>query len=434
MIASNNLYLLLVLNLVPLLFSWKYSGLAQWAVGFDVLLLLLILVDLITTDKPQVLFASRQINERLSIGRANSVSITVSNQSSVSLEVRLKDDAPPALLADAEQMSFTLPPESMSVSTYNLTPRARGSYVFGNIHLAYLSRLGLYWRQFQVPAKQEIKVFSDLKTLHDLSIKLAHSSELGDQHQRKRGQGTEFNSLKEYTVGDDARNIDWKATARRGRPVVRSYEVEHEQVLLILIDAGRMMVSDLEGLSRFDHALNAALCLALAGLSRNDQVGLGVFAQRPLLYLPPRRGKAQLKRMIEAVFNIQPQLLEPDYQGCLSHFANLQKSRCLMAVITDLTDVSGSQALVSGLSNLANRHLPFCITLKDRQVESLATGTVHNATDIYRQAVSCDLLLERQLALSVLTHRGCLVLDCAAQDLSEKIVDRYLEIKAGGKI
>src|SRR5262249_29427999 len=146
-------------------------------------------------------------------------------------------------------------------------------------------------------------------------VKLSHSTELGELNRRKRGQGTEFASLREYSIGDDSRSIDWKATARRDRPVVRTYEVQQEQVLLILVDAGRMMLSELEGLSRYDHALNAALSLALAGLHRNDQVGLGIFADKPMLYLPPRRGKVQLKRFLESVFDTRPRMVEPDYIG-----------------------------------------------------------------------------------------------------------------------
>src|SRR5690606_21223125 len=123
----------------------------------------------------------------------------------------------------------------------------RGLYVFGDINLRYQSFLGLFWRQVSLPQPEAVRVYSDLKALYELSIKLAKSSELGELHQRKRGQGTDFAALKEYTVGDDAKAIDWNATARRERPVVRTYEAEQEQRLLILIDAGRMMMSDLEG-------------------------------------------------------------------------------------------------------------------------------------------------------------------------------------------
>jgi uncharacterized protein (DUF58 family) len=296
----------------------------------------------------------------------------------------------------------------------------------------------------KLPATQPVKVFSDLKALHDLSVKLSQSSELGELTQRKRGQGTDFSSLREYTHGDDAKLIDWKATARRDRPVVRTYEAEQEQRMLILIDGGRMMVSDLEGLSRFDHALNAALCLALTGLSRNDQVGIGVFAEKPLLYLPPRRGKSHMKAILEKTHAVQPKLIEPDYAGMLSYFASAQKGRSLIAVLTDLTDPVGSQSLLAGLASLSGRHLPFCVTLKDKQVVTTANSIVtvpnkkgEEEVDMdssFKRAIAIDLLAQRELALSVLQRRGCLILDAAPQDLSTRLVDAYLEVKRRARL
>jgi uncharacterized protein (DUF58 family) len=206
-----------------------------------------------------------------------------------------------------------------------------------------------------------------------------------------------------------------------------------------------MMSSDLEGLTRFEHALNAALCLALTGLSHNDQVGMGIFADKPLMYLPPRRGKGYLKKLLEASFDIEPKLIEPDYVSILSYFASAQKGRSMVVVLTDLTDPTGSQALLAGLASLAPRHLPFCVTLKDRQISRVAAITTVggdkppelktvNIEDIYRRAVATDLIAQRELALSVLQRRGCLVLDCPPQELTDKLIDTYLEVKMRARL
>ena len=224
--------------------------------------------------------------------------------------------------------------------------------------------------------------------------------------------------------------MDWKATARRDRPVLRVYEVDKEQTLMVLVDAGRMMMSELDGLARFDHALNAALSLVLTGLMRNDQVGLGIFADRPVLYMPPRRGKSYLTKILDVCADVRPAMVEPDYLGALSFFASAQKSRCLMVVLTDLTDPTGSQMLLSGLASLSPRHLPFCVTLRDREVDCIAETCVENTDGIMRRAVACDLIAQRELAFSHLVRRGCLLLDCPPANLSSRLVDKYLEIKA----
>lgn len=434
MTASKRLYLLILIGAVPLAFSGVVPAGATVGTIYDIALIMTIIADYLLTQRPHFLDGSRSVAERLSVGRQNSVSLDIYNHGASPLHLKVRDDHPPEIDAGQSEFEFDLKSGAKATLTYTLYPRRRGNYAFGQINVRYLSLLGLFWRSRSIAARREVRVFSDLKALRDLSVRLSHSSELGDLHQKRRGHGTDFSSLREYTAGDDMRRIDWSATARRDRPIVRTYEAEQEQNLLILIDAGRMMVSDLEGLSRFDHALNAALSLALAGLTRNDQVAVGVFADRPILYLPPRRGKIHMNRLIEAVFDLKPKMVEPDYVGILSYFAGVQKGRSLMVVLTDLTDPTGSQTLLAGLASLSPRHLPFCVTLKDRQVDRVAASDAHDIESIYRRAVATDLIAQRELALSVLTRRGCLVLDCPPQELSESLVDRYLDIKARGRL
>lgn len=442
MTGSKKLYWLLALAVIPYALSGLYPQLATLGTAYNACLAVLFLIDFQLTPRPGQFRIMRSLSDRLSIGRSNPVLITVTNGSALQLKIRLRDDFPDNIQTDTEMFEFELPAGGTSTLEYQLSPKRRGAYRFGNVTVRYLSRFGLFWRQRVEKAPATIKVFSDLKALHDLSIKLAKSSELGELHQRKRGQGTDFASLREYTSGDDAKAIDWKATARRDRPVIRTYEVEQEQRLLVLLDAGRMMVSDLEGLTRFDHALNAALCLALTGLSHNDQVGIGAFADKPLMYLPPRRGKPYMSKILENTFSLEPRMVEPDYVGMLSYFASNQKGRSLIVVLTDLTDPTGSQALLAGIASLSSRHLVFCVTLKDRQIinsakpQNLPASTANEQVmgSIYRRAVATDLLEQRELALSVLQRRGCLVLDCPPQELSDKLVDAYLEVKTRARL
>jgi uncharacterized protein (DUF58 family) len=410
----------IILGAIALLFAgaaWV-PPLTNLAWAADLLLLLLFIIDLNLTQSAKLLSASREVNERLSIGRTNPISIRITNTGTATLNC--------------------LQPGGMSVIEYNITPNRRGAYKLGNFTVRYRSVIGLFWRQVHFEIARDIKVFSDLHALQELSLKLSRSSAQGEFHQRKRGHGTDFSSLREYAVGDPADKIDWKATARRDRPIIRTYETEQEQRLVILVDAGRMMLSDLSGLTRFDHALNSALALALTGLTFNDQVGFGIFADKPLAYLPPRRGKGYLKQILEITYAVHPSMVEPDYAAALSHFASLQKGRCLMVVFTDLTDPLGSKALLQGLSSLSPRHLPFCVTLKDKQVTEMANRELTALVDddrqkkldmVFERAVAIDLLDQRELALSVLQRQGCLILDCAPEDLSNKVVNKYLDIK-----
>lgn len=430
MTASKTLYILLVLACLLFLLKFLLPEAGFAALAIDAVILVALITDYFLTVPAKALSVQRAVAERLSIGRNNLVTIEVFSQASENLKLKLRDTFPLAIDADVQEFDFELAPNSKGTLNYNLLPVRRGAFEFGDIAARYKSKFGLFWRQVVFPAPQKVRVYSDLKALQELSVKLAHSSEFGDLKVRKRGQGTDFASLREYISGDDVRSMDWKATARRDRPVLRVYEVDKEQAMMVLVDAGRMMVSDLEGLSRFDHALNAALSLVLTGLMRNDQVGLGIFADKPILFMPPRRGKAYISRILEACCDVFPKMVEPDYLGALSYFAGAHKSRSLMVVITDLTDPTGSQSLLSGLASLSPRHLPFCVTLRDRKVDHIAEDAAPGIDEIMRKAVASDLIAQRELAFSHLARRGCLILDSAPQDLSTRLVDKYLEIKA----
>lgn len=435
MIATSRLYLLLLLGGVLFALSPVWNEFARLGFTLDFVLLVALFVDFALTQRPFLISAERDVSDRLSIGRVNEVLIRIQNSGNSNLLLRLRDGIPDTLGPERREFEFNLSAGGDGLIRYSIFPTRRGLYRLGDIYLRYKSFLGLFWRQRRIAAQAEVKVYSDLKSLIDLSIKLSSSSELGELHQKKRGQGTDFASLREYVTGDDHRSIDWKATARRNRPIVRTYEAEQEQKLLILVDAGRMMVSEVDGLTKFDHALNAALSLALTGLTYNDQVGVGIFADKPLIYLQPRRGKDYLKKIVEVTSGMEPRMIEPDYAGMLAHFATLQKSRALFAVLTDLTDPSGSQMLLSGLSHLRKRHLTFCITLKDRRIQQLSKTSGNGKAirmdriDLFKRAVAIDLVQQRELALNVLKQQGCLVLDAAPQELSSALIDSYLEIK-----
>ncbi|HEY9902213.1 MAG TPA: DUF58 domain-containing protein, partial [Candidatus Sericytochromatia bacterium] len=247
--------------------------------------------------------------------------------------------------------------------------------------------------------------------------------------------------LREYGIGDDIRLIDWKATARRSRPLVRVLEPEREQTLIILLDRGRLMTAQVQGLKRFDWGLNATLSLALAGLNRGDKVGIGVFDREVTTWIPPERGQHQLSKLIERLTPIQPVLLEPDYVGAVTKLVNQQTRRALVVLITDLVDITASAELLAALVRLAPRYLPFCVTLRDPQVDQLAhtppivekekQGAVE-AT--YARAVALDLLAQRQVAFAQLKQKGVLVLDAPANQISEQLVDRYLLLKARNQL
>jgi len=255
----------------------------------------------------------------------------------------------------------------------------------------------------------------------------------GGQRQRV-GIGTEFAELREYAIGDDPRFIDWKATARRSAPLIRVLEPEREQSLIVLLDRGRLMTANVKGLSRFDWGLNATLSLALAGLHRGDRVGVGVFDREMHTWIPATGGRPHLQRLIEKLTPIQPALLESDYLGAVTQVATQQHRRALVVVITDIVDQTASAELLTALTRLKSRHLPFCVTLRDPQVDAQAHAFADDVIDAYSRAVALDLLDQRQVAFMQLKQAGVLVLDAPADQITDPLVEDYLRIKARNRL
>lgn len=457
MIANSRLYLLMFIGIIPMLivglgqvlyslfnpgkfpFSQLEPIIMTLVVIYDIILVIIFIIDVVLSIRTDEIIISREVQDKLSINRLNPVTLRFSNFSSQNLIGVVKDDYPniPALLivennktVPLDRIRISLSAGSKGELTYYLKPNYRGEFNFENINLRYLSRFKLFWRQLKFKVNRTVKVYPDLIGLQELSFKLTRSTEIGETRIRRMGEGTEFSSLKEYLVGDDVRRIDWKATARRDHPIVRTFEISKDQTILILIDAGRMMSTRLSGISRFDWGLNAALSLSLVALSKGDQVGVGVFADVPKLFIPPKRGKVNLKHIIEGTHNLQPEPLEPDYLGVLANFASLQKKRALIVVITDLIDAIASNSLLAGLAHLTPRHLPFCVTFNDKKILQLANNQVSSYDEVYSQSVSIDLLEQRKQALNTLVRRGGLVLDVPPEELCTAIVEKYLTIKA----
>lgn len=378
---------------------------------------------------------TRQELGKLSIGRDNPVQITVNAPTGnrQPLRYQIRDGAPQDLPATPKLFAGTIDTERQDL-TYTVHPYRRGEYAWQGIYVRQLSGWRLAWHQWRVDAAQTVVVYPDLIGLKNLSIRLALQSTGAMRQQRQQGIGTEFSELREYNVGDDPRSIDWKATARRNRPLVRLLAPEQEQTVIILLDRGRLMTANIQGYKRFDLGLNATLSLALTAIQRGDRVGVGVFDRYLTTWLPPQQGQPHFAKILDRLSRIQPEMLEPDYLGAVTTIVKQQSRRALVVVITDIIDDIASSELLVALGRLSPRYLPFCVTLRDPQVDVRAKQLATDIPGAYTQAVALDLLQQRELAFAKLKRSGVLVLDAPATEINDLLVDRYLRVKTRNQI
>ncbi|PZO22251.1 MAG: DUF58 domain-containing protein [Leptolyngbya foveolarum] len=375
---------------------------------------------------------SRVPLQRLSIGRDNPVELVVASEKAA--ELLIYDRYPAEFEGDEMPLRAVVAAGTQANLTYAVKPRQRGEYAWGDLEVRQRGPLKLAWGQWRIPAAQPVAVYPDLIGLRQLSIRLAMQATGTLKQKRRLGVGTEFAELREYDVGDDPRFIDWKATARRSQPLVRVLEPEREQTLIILLDRGRLMTAQVQGLARFDWGLNATLSLALAGIGRGDRVGVGVFDRTMHTWMPPKRGQAHLRQMVERLTPVQPDFLESDYLEAVTRVVRSHHRRALVVVITDVVDRTASAELLSGLMRLRSRYLPFCVTLQDPLMKQRAKAVSENVAEGYERAVAIDLMAQRQVALGLLKRSGVLVLDAPADGITDALVEEYLRIKARSQL
>ncbi|AFY45281.1 DUF58 domain-containing protein [Nostoc sp. PCC 7107] len=439
MIPSQRLYLFLIsgVAIAPILSLFLTIPVSiAITLLFDVIILLLMIVDGLRV-RPLRVQIKRELPQRLSIGRDNPVMLTVTAAKTDAI-IQIRDYYPPEFGVSTPTLTATIPANTTQELTYTVHPRQRGEFPWGNIQVRQLGSWGLAWHNWQIPQSVSVKVYPDLIGLRSLSIRLTLQSSGSIRQSRRMGIGTEFAELRNYHTGDDLRFIDWKATARRNTgntpPLVRVLEPEQEQTLMILLDRGRLMTAQVQGLQRFDWGLNATLSLALAALHRGDRVGVGVFDRQMHTWVSPERGQSHLGKLIDYLTPIQPVLLESDYLGAVTNVVQRQTRRALVVLITDLVDVTASTELLAALSRLAPRYLPFCVTLRDSQVDHLAHTFTQEVTAAYSRAVALDLLAQRQVAFAQLKQKGVLVLDAPANQITDQLVERYLQLKARNQL
>ncbi len=393
--------------------------------------LLLMAADHLLSRRLSAFDASRQTDDTLSVGARHTVTIRVRNLSRLRLRMTVKDDPPVQFRTPQREVRVVLAPLATHLIEYETQPASRGDYSFGNLHFRTLTILGLTYWQRTIVAPQDVAVYPNLVELqrYEQLARAGRLTQVGFRPYRRPAMGTEFESLREYVPDDQYRHIDWKATARRRKPITRQFQAERSQSLMLMLDAGRLMAGTAGLMSKLDHAVNAALMLAHVAVRRDDRVGLLVFADSVEQFVAPGKGKAQVQRLADALYAVQPRLHEPDYLLAFSTLFSRSRKRSLVICFTDLIDRDASSRLLSGMASLYPRHLPLLVAVQDPELQAAVGQYPADAFESYEKAVAIRAAEERKAALSAVSGSGVLVLDVAADDLSVSIVNRYLEIK-----
>ena len=422
--------------LVPALLSLALfvSERLLWGViGLDAAVLLVALLDLLSLLGASRFSFERRCGTIASLGEKQEVELLVRNESRAGRLLRLRDDIPDTFDADPADFLIRVPARSVAAVLYTLTPKRRGTYPLRRVFALVSSRLGFWQRSVAWKVRTDVRVYPDIRQIARYTVLARRDrlSTLGVRRTRKLGTDNEFERLRDYAEGDEPRHMDWRATARRRKLTVRAHQVNQSQRLIFLIDCGRMMAGDTgEGLSPLDHALNAMLLLSHVALIRGDQVGILAFSDRVRAYVPPGGGAGRIRRLVHAVHNLFPEIVEPRYERAFVELEKRCRKRSLVILMTNLFDDVNAQIVADHLGNAVGRHLPLGVFVRDHDIFHLADHAPSEGIGLYQGAAAAALLNWRERSLAGLRRRGVLTLDVFPDDLTAPLINQYLQIKA----
>ncbi len=383
---------------------------------------------------------SRQLPRTCSLGVPVATRLTVQNRCPGPLRGQVRDDVPDGFVAQPPHSPLVLAPGRRAVVTRTLTPHRRGAFELHRVDLQLQSPLGLWRRLIRCDLHDRINVYPNIKQLGDYEL-LARTdrlSQIGVRRVRRIGQDSDFERLRDYTPDDNYRHIDWRSTARRNRLTTRQFQSDQSQRLVFLLDCGRMMTGDDGQMTMMDHSLNAALLLSYVALARGDAVGMVCFSDTVHTSIPPRGGRGQINRLVQAGFNQSPRMVESRYDEAFVHLRRQFRRRSLVILMTNVIDEVNAAAIGDHLVHLTGTHLPMAVVLRDRDLfeaadaprELAIAGRRVDDHCLYRGAAAADLLLWRHQTLARMAARGVLVIDTPPDDLNAPLVNAYLKVKA----
>ncbi|HWF91906.1 MAG TPA: DUF58 domain-containing protein, partial [Terriglobales bacterium] len=264
---------------------------------------------------------------------------------------------------------------------------------------------------------------------HAIYLVRSRQIELEKRHTRIKGAGREFESLREYREGDEYRDICWTASARRGRPVTRLYQIERSQTIWLVLDAGRLMRTRVAGLTKLDYAVNAALSLGQVALGAGDRVGLLSYGRGIRQRVAPYRGSAHLRLIIEQLARVYSDAVEADHLHAVSALLSAQHRRSLIVWITDFPETAMTPEVIDAAAQMTNRHLVLFVVIGQPDLEATAAKEPRSVTEMFQTTAAQEMMHRREVLLARLRQRGALAVEVSSASASTAVVNSYLDVK-----
>lgn len=401
-----------------------------WAVGVSALALVAIVgIDAWRGVSPRQLEVHRLTPGSLVRGSVDQLSWRLVNPTTQRVHVAVADEFAPSLGA-ARRAEAWLEPRGEVTIAHRLAPTRRGRFALGPLVVRCAGPWGVVARQTTVTQLDELRVLPPLNSRRKAAlISRTRRNETGLRSTRGRGPGTDFDQLREYTAGDDPRHIDWSATARSDRPIVRTFTVEQHRPVVLLMDAGHQMAALVDRAPLIEHAMDAAAALSVAASRVRDRTSLIAYDTELRAELAPGDGAAHPGRLIETVFDLEASGRPADHEAAAISATLRTRERAIVVMLTELSQASVVEALLPATATLARHDVIVASTRDPRLDEWLGASPGHRA-DLHRAAAAANELARRERSAALLRDAGVTVVDEPPGEAAVALVKAYLELAA----
>ncbi len=407
------------------MFAWDLLVFAIW--GWDIVKRIpvpdQITITRIWTTPPQLTVRSRVLLE-------------LSNGGTLGITAWLTDDTPRELRDQVPEVSLQAEGQKKGRAEYEIVPAERGDTKFGNVSVRCQSAWRIAERRFEAVLPQTVRIYPNLDEAKRDTLFLIRSKQvaLEKRHKQQRGQGREFESLRDYREGDEWRDVSWTATARRGKLISKVHQVERSQTVWLVLDTGRLLRSRTRGLTKLDYAVCAALSMAQVALYSGDQVAMMAYGRKVKHRVAPGRGSGHVRTLLETLAEVRNDEAEADHIRAAETLLTIQKRRSLVIWLTDLSETSAIPDVIESAMRLATRHMVLFTVISQPELRELLQEKPESAKEMYRFAAAQEVILRRDFLLRTLHQHGALTLEVEPAKLATSVVNHYLTTKERGLI
>ncbi len=403
-------------------------------IGVDALIVAAIAADMFLAAGVLQLQITRSGDTRILLGGTGKVTLTIHNPGRRPLRGLVRDAWRPSAGAAPGRAHVTVPAGGRVTLTTTLTPQRRGDTSPGRVTVRSLGPLGLAGRQGHHQVPWTVRVLPPFLSRRHLPEKLGVLRQLDGQHRAlTRGEGSEFDSLREYVLGDDVRSIDWRSSARRTEIVVRTWRPERDRRIIMVLDTGRTSAGRVGGIPRLDASMDASLLLAALATRAGDRVDLLAVDRRVRARVVGAGRSGTLAALTDAMATIDADLVESDAAVLASSVLTIARQRCLVVLFTDLNSAAIQEGLLPRLPALASRHRLLVAAVADPRVQEMA-GARGDITGVYQAAAAERARSERTRVSALLRRHGVQVVDALPDALPSALADAYLSLKEAGRL